>query len=662
MNVELRRPEKMRRDPNILFDVRQEEAATVARFSVDGSFVNILNAILAVICIWSNEQAYMLLSWLAGSTIIFLVGMVNAIRHLRNLPEYIDRKLIWETVFLTVLTGLPWLILTFLTLGQGNLQTSLFILLTCLGLVSGGAMVLYRMPLLAFFYLATMLLGPAVVLSVGAFADLSLLLIVMLNFGVMMGITAVRAWRIARDREEGLKSASSENKLLQEANEEIRRLTMLDNLTDLYNRKAFVDILQDKISHIDKSNFAVFLVDLDRFKHINDSLGHAAGDELLKVVADRMNNAVSEEDVIARFGGDEFALLISNCNCKKAATQVANRIIARLNEPVTIQGTVIHPNASIGITFHPEHSKNPDELVCLADIALHHAKEKGRGRSEVYSQVMAISMKQTDELANIIREAIESKELKVLYQPKIDLRSMEIVGAEALLRCYKDTGEVIPTKTILEAAEDRGLIPQISDYVFQTITSDKKECQKRNIRPIPVSINLHSYELKAPEVLISQLNKMFDQGVNRHEILLEVTENCLVGRGSDAASTTLDLIDEMGIKLSLDDFGTGHAALSHLKRLPVSELKVDREFIHGLCDDHRDRAITIAALEITKCLGVSCVAEGVETEEQLQMLKELNTEGMSIIGQGHYWAPAMTVDEFIQYYASYNKTLYAKEA
>ncbi len=662
MGIESEGAEKLGRDPNIFFDVRPEEAATVARFSQDAAVANVFNAILVVVCIWSNEQAQFLLGWLAVSSLIFLAVLINSINASKNIPEYIERKHVWETVFFTVLIALPWPVLGFLTLDKSHLLESFFILLTCMGLAAGGAMVLYRVPITAFAYLLTMLMGAALAISLRAFEDLWLLMIFMVNFGVMMGVTVVRAWRIARNREEGLKSASSENIELQKANEEIRRMTLVDLLTGLYNRKAFVEQLVEKVEAEEQQTLAVFLMDLDRFKHINDSLGHDAGDELLKVVSKRLSNAVSESDSIARFGGDEFALLIAECDSPKVAVKVADRIINRLNDPVRIKDTLIHPNASIGVSFYPEHSKDPDELVSLADIALHHAKEKGRGRAELYNEVMAASLAFTDEIEAVLREAIEKKELRVLYQPKFDLRSEEIIGAEALLRCYKPSGELIPTESLLDAAEERGLIPAVSNYIFNQITSDIITCQKRNIRTVPVSINIHAYELKAPEVLIAQLNKMFSEGVKRHEILLEVTEGCFVGRGSDAASTTLDLIDEMGVKLSLDDFGTGHAALSHLKRLPVSELKVDREFIRGICDDHRDRAITIAALEITRCLGVNCVAEGIETEEQLQLLRELNTEGMSIIGQGHYWAPAMSVDDFVQYFATYSKTIYVKEA
>ncbi len=646
---------KKRRLKDILFDVRPEEVLTVTRFSQRAVVANVFNAVLVAFCIWSDQQANLILTWLVVSNILFLLVLFRSIRAQREMTDEVLVSDVWETVFYTVLTALPWPILAYITLGHDDLLVSVFVLLISVGMAAGGTVVTYRMPIAAMSYLITILAGSVLTITLTAHSELWLMNVFMVSFFLMMTSTVFNAWAIARKREDGLKSAYSQNMELKMANDEIRRLSELDVLTGLYNRKAFVEKLVQKTQQQDNPQFSVFLMDLDRFKHINDSLGHGAGDELLKVVAKRLRNAVSDSDVIARFGGDEFALIVGKAERPDIAMRVADRILDRLNRPVTIEGSVLHPNASVGISFYPEHSEDPEELVSISDIALHHAKENGRGRYELYDHEMAVSLARDDEIERTLRSALDKKMLQIFYQPKFNLRTEDIIGAEALLRCYQEDGELISTELLLDVAEERGLIPQISSYIFERVTSDILKWREEDIYSVPVSINIHAFELKTPELLLAELRKMLEVGIDQSDILLEVTEGCFVGRGSDAASATLDMIDEMGVRLSLDDFGTGHAALSHLKRLPVSELKVDREFIRGVVSDDRDRAITVAALEITRCLKVDCVAEGIETREQLDFLKELNTEGMSIIGQGHYWAEAMKVDKFIEYVLQYRK-------
>lgn len=646
---------KKRRLKDLLFDVRPEEVLAVTRFSQRAVVANVVNSILVVVCIWSEKQSGVLLSWLVISNILFLLVLFRSIRAVREITDQVHVSDVWETVFYTFLTAVPWPTLAYITLGHDDILVSVFVLLISVGMAAGGTIVMYRVPLAAMSYLLTILVGSVLMITLTSHSELWLMNVFMINFFLMMVSTVFSAWEIARNREDGLKSANSQNMELKIANDEIRRLSELDVLTGLYNRKAFVEKLENKTGKNGKKAFSVFLMDLDRFKHINDSLGHGAGDELLKVVAKRLRNSVSDSDVIARFGGDEFALIISEAEHPDVAVKVVERILTRLNRPVTVEGAVIHPNASVGISFYPEHSEEPEELVSISDIALHHAKENGRGRYELYDHEMAVSLARDDEIERLLRSALDKKMLQIFYQPKIDLRSDQIVGAEALLRCYQEDGELVPTEHLLDVAEERGLIPQISNYIFERVADDILAWREKGISSIPVSINIHAFELKTPELLLTELKKFLDKGIGQDDILLEVTEGCFVGRGSDAASATLDMIDEMGVKLSLDDFGTGHAALSHLKRLPVSELKVDREFIRGVCSDDRDRAITIAALEITRCLKVNCVAEGVETREQLDFLKELNTEGMSIIGQGYYWAEAMKCTQFVDYVLQYRE-------
>ncbi|MGH1350671.1 MAG: putative bifunctional diguanylate cyclase/phosphodiesterase [Methyloligellaceae bacterium] len=459
----------------------------------------------------------------------------------------------------------------------------------------------------------------------------------------------LNSWQIARDREESLLKAASANSELIEANKQIKKMAMRDPLTELANREAFLENLEARIKNRKDEKFAVFLLDLDNFKNVNDSIGHGAGDELLRIVTERLIKAVRNTDIVARLGGDEFALIIDIYDNEKMPSIVADRILSNLVAPVLIEAALIHPNASIGIALYPDHAHSALEFIRLADIALHAAKKSGRGRYRIYDTRMAVSLARVDEIEIALRQALSEQQMQLYYQPKVDIRTGAIMGAEALLRWFVDNTIKTSTIDLFDVAEERGMVPQISSFVFGRAAEDILKLQSMELMIRPISINIHPFDLKTPELLMERLKSMMNSGVKKSDIILEVTEGCFVGRGSDEATHILDTINEMGIKLSLDDFGTGHAALSHLKRLPVSELKVDREFINGICHDRRDQAITMAALEITRCLEIDCVAEGIETEQQAEALRKMDHQNMSLIGQGYLWAKPMPFNEFIHF-------------
>ncbi len=623
----------------LLLDVRPDEAMSIIRASRLGALISIANSVIIVFCIWSPDQSIFLSIWLVGS-----VSLFTYIAHRSNIaskkqPRRISTRALKRLVILTSIFALPWSILVFFTFGTIEAQVSLLVLMMCAGMSAGGGLILYRIPIVAFGYLATILLSISATIIFRALDDLWPMIIFSITYGFVLGTTIIYAWQIARSKDESLVQAA-------EANKEVNRLALLDSLTGLLNRKAFIDILVERTSSLNNTGFAVFLLDLDRFKNINDSIGHGAGDELLQIVSERLTNAVSDSGIVARFGGDEFALIIDLENSDIDPCNIAKSLLNELNKPATIKRAVIHPNASIGIALYPDHTQSPTDFIKLADIALHHAKEGGRGRYELYSEEMRASLIRNDLLEALIRNALSNDRMQMHYQPKLDINTGLITGAEALLRCFDEQGNIVPTEEVLDVAEERGLIPQISEFTFRQVATDLLYWRSLNIPKTPISINVHAFELKTPEMLLEHLNGMFNAGVNTDDIMLEVTEGCFVGRGSDAATAILDMIDDMGVKLSLDDFGTGHAALSHLKRLPVSELKIDREFINGICHDHRDRAITLAALEITRCLNIDCVAEGIETKEQAKTLRELNKDGPAIICQGYYWYKPLTSTDF----------------
>ncbi len=644
-------------------EIRTDDARSVTQPANTIAMLNTVTAVIFAIATWTSEDSQFLSYWLACSIFIFfLIPHANDRLARKQQHKYLSlNDTIRLSVQITILV-VPWAVITYPALGSGDLRNSLLIISILAGVACSGAMMLFRLPLAAFGYTTVPTIAVCVTIFFEQFYDLWPMIIGTIFYGFMLMIGVLLSWQLARENEENLVRASKANKELQKANKEIQQMADHDSLTGLLNRKAFIEKLENRISQEEAKPFAVFLLDLDRFKNINDGIGHGAGDELLKIIAQRLKNSVTSEDTIARFGGDEFALIVEIGNSPQNATDIADRILSNLNTPATIGPSIIHPNASIGLAFFPNQSQTAEEFIGHADLALHHAKENGRGQHQIYNEGMAAFLIYADKIEHILREALDKDRIEVWYQPKIDLQSGTIVGAEALLRCFDRQGNIIPTEEILNIAEDRGMIPLISETVFKKVKTDILGWYTKNRSVVPIAINVHDYDLKTSNWLLNYLKDMLNNGISRNDIQLEVTEGCFVGRGADAATTALDMIDDLGIKLSLDDFGTGHAALSHLKRLPVSEIKIDQEFIKGINQDTRDEAIAFAAVEIARRMGIVCVAEGIEEEEQLERLKDLRQDGLTIIGQGHYWAPAMPSEEFTAFVDNWQETARRKKS
>lgn len=642
---------------SMLTKVRTDDTIGIA---LRGNMVALLNSVIAVIFVltmWTEEHRTFLTIWLPCSIFIFHFFCHANEKYPETIKnKYLTTRDLVFVVSLKSVTAIPWAVMTYPALGSGDLRSSLLILSIIAGASASASMRLYRVPLVAFGYMIIPAIGVGTTIITKQFDSLWPMLICAIAYCALLIMATLSSWRIAQENQNNLSRASKANQELQKANKEISYMANHDSLTGLLNRKAFIEILEQRLTQVKNNQFAVFLLDLDRFKNINDGIGHGAGDELLRIIAQRLQDAVTSSDIIARFGGDEFALIINIDNHAHSTTDIADKILSTLNTPATISNSTIHPNASFGITFYSDKSLSAEEFVSQADMALRHAKENGKGQYQIYNEGMATSQIHADKIEVILREALKDERVEVWYQPKIDLRTQTIAGAEALLRCFDPQGNIIPTEEVLDIAKDRGMIPEISRTVFNRVKTDILNwyAQKRPV--IPVAINVHDYDLKTSDWLLSYLKDMLNSGISNTDIQLEVTEGCFVGRGADAATTALDMIDDLGIKLSLDDFGTGHAALSHLKRLPVSEIKIDQEFIKGINKDTRDEAIAFATVEIAKRMGIICVAEGIEKEEQLKRLENLLQDGITIIGQGHYWAPPMSFKDFTVFVDDWQKT------
>jgi diguanylate cyclase (GGDEF)-like protein/PAS domain S-box-containing protein len=400
----------------------------------------------------------------------------------------------------------------------------------------------------------------------------------------------------------------------------IQYLATHDEMTGLVNRTMFGEFLARAIArcHRPGRGFAVMFVDLDRFKVVNDSLGHEAGDELLRVIALRLRTTLRTSDVVARFGGDEFVLLVEDVKDRDAAMVVARNLLAAVIAPVEIAGHECRVTASIGIVLCPEDAVDAETLLKHADVAMYHAKEEGKNGFQFYSPMIGEVSTERVRIETALGAAVERGELSMHYQAKVDMQTGEIRGAEALLRwTHPDLGTVSPTRFI-PVAEECGLIVPIGRWVLTTACNQAVEWVRLGM-PLCVAVNLSPRQFMDTQLVALIRDALEQTGLPPALLELEITESVMM-HDHDLALAKMTAIRDLGVRLAIDDFGTGYSSLAQLKRLPVDTLKIDRSFIRGLAHSSADQAITDAILTLATSLGVTVVAEGVETAEQQSFL------------------------------------------
>jgi diguanylate cyclase (GGDEF)-like protein len=421
---------------------------------------------------------------------------------------------------------------------------------------------------------------------------------------------------------------------------EKERQSLHDALTGLPNRKLLLHRAREGIEESARTgrSLALFLLDLDRFKEINDTLGHQVGDSLLQLVGRRLQSEVRPGDTVVRLGGDEFALLLPDVPDLAAARDVAERMRAALIEPFRHDGMSFELEGSLGIALHPDHGHDFETLMQRADVAMYVAKERGTG-IEIYSpesdRHSAVRLGMLGEL----RHALESGELELHYQPKADLRTGDIVGVEALLRWRHPQRGLVPPDEFIPVAEQTGLMRQITRFVVDRALEQAEDWWRRGLR-LPIAVNVSARDLYDRGFADVLQERVEQHGVPARVLQLEVTESVLMSDPARAAST-LRAIAGLGVGVSLDDFGTGYSSLVHLKRLPVSEIKIDRSFVQRMDVNEDDAAIVRSIIELAGALGMRVVAEGVETAESWDRLAAYGCDA----AQGWYLAKAMPAPE-----------------
>ncbi len=418
-----------------------------------------------------------------------------------------------------------------------------------------------------------------------------------------------------------------------------------DALTGLPNRILLNDRITSELAHArrQQTNAALLFLDLDRFKIINDSLGHAVGDQLLRVISRRLNNCVREEDTVARLGGDEFMVLLPRISGSADAGRIAKKIIECLVDPISCNGHELHITTSIGISIFPYDGTDAETLIKHADISMYRAKELGRNKAIYYTAEMNAGSRKQLAMETNLRKAVERNQLRLFYQPKVDINRNMIVGVEALLRWKHPTMGFISPLDFIPVAEDSGLIIPIGEWVLNTAFRQLKQWHNTGFTGLTVAVNLSSAQLSRPgfEDVVAQA--LGEAGLDARMTELEVTENVAM-ENIDSAITVLDRLKCMGISIAMDDFGTGYSSLNYLRRLPIDIVKIDKSFVSEIPDSTDDVTIAQAIIAMAQSLKLSLVVEGVENVRQLNFFRQ---QGVNIV-QGYLFSKPVPASELLR--------------
>jgi len=407
--------------------------------------------------------------------------------------------------------------------------------------------------------------------------------------------------------------------------EAMTKMAFFDPLTQLENRTFFKTAVEKIITKTPDKKFALFFMDLDGFKQVNDTLGHSVGDELLKVVAKRIQNALRESgegNHICRFGGDEFVLMLDQMDEVKAA-QISLRLLNQIERMIKIQNDELQVSASIGIALYPQHGENVDTLLRHADTAMYCSKDLGKNTYSIYNDAMEEDLAERILIEKHLRNAIQKNELTLAYQPQINLRTGKVIGVEALIRWNNPVLGFIPPDKFIPIAEETQLIINIGEWIAQTCINQLKTWKHTPFSHFHIAMNVSGVQLEHPHFLEYVNKLMSNADIHKHLLEIELTERTVMNNADDNIHR-FNQIRAKGFGLSVDDFGTGYSSLSYLKKFPLSILKIDKSFVDGIPQDEEDISIATAILNLAHSLNMQVVAEGVETQDQLQYLQQLD--------------------------------------
>ena len=425
-----------------------------------------------------------------------------------------------------------------------------------------------------------------------------------------------------------------------------------DTLTNLPNRIHFEERLQHilEIARRNHTTVAVLFIDLDRFKVINDTLGHHIGDAMLKTVARRIRSALRKGDTLARLGGDEFVVILEMMNEKNEPAHVSEKILAAVKKPMIIESYTLNTTASIGIALFPDDGDMMHTIIKHADSAMYQAKRLGKNRYHYYKKQLSVDARFRLQMEQALRHAVQKGEFEVLYQPQYDLKSKKIVGVEALLHWHNHQLGIVSPDDFIPVAEETGLIIEIGEFVFKEAFQSFMQFQNDGVMIDTIAVNVSSIQFRQDNFLKRLKNTIDKVGIAAHHIEIEITEGYLMDY-TKSNLTILDDLRRLGVKISIDDFGTGYSSMSYLKKLPIDTIKIDKSFVDEIASDSNDYEITKAIIALSSSLGYSVVAEGIETQEQEALLRELGCDN----GQGYYFCKPLSKRELFDFIINYEK-------
>jgi diguanylate cyclase (GGDEF)-like protein len=463
-----------------------------------------------------------------------------------------------------------------------------------------------------------------------------------LTAGAAALAAAVAVRQVIAQRELGV--AQSRNV---ELVDELRHQAFHDDLTGLANRALFTERLEHALTRVQRSRpVAVLMLDLDHFKNVNDTLGHSQGDQLLVVVAERLQRSVRAGDTVARFGGDEFALVLEDLTDPTMALSSADRIVTALNRPISLSGHQVTVSASVGVALAIDIPQSAEELLRDADTAMYAAKQGGRNRYRIYEPDLRQGLAERAQLGADLSEAWARGEISVAYQPIVGLDGCGLAGFEALARWQHPLRGAIPPGVFIPLAEELDLIHQLDSWVLSQACARASSWNQDypQLPPLDLHVNVAPHQLLEPSFVAGVAETLRHTGLPPAQLTLELTESSLIAETQEVADR-LTQLKSLGLRLAIDDFGTGYSSLSYLRRLPIDVLKIDRSFVEGMGESAAGAALVHAILQLGAALGVSVVAEGIETGPQLRQLQDDNCPQ----GQGFLFSRAMPSEEVDDY-------------
>lgn len=597
-------------DEAVAGHVRAEQMSLVLGYSVGIMLANACNATVLAIALWQSPDRTFASIWaviVAGAAIAFGVQS-HASRRITK-PQFVSRRAMHRLVRNAFVLGTAWGIVPVAFFADASTGGQLVITCLCSGMLAGGALAFATIPIAAIAFTAPIFVGIAICLSQNR--DLAFLLIAFLV--VVYGSVLLRGVFI--------NSFAFAQRVMRQI--EAERTVRQDPLTQLPNRVAFNETLEAALKRLALSGeeFAVLLLDLDRFKEVNDRFGHPAGDEFLVQVASRLQRCTRAAEHVARIGGDEFALVMANLARPEDALEIAERFVAAFDEPFRIEGCEISGATSVGIVLAPRDGNAAPDIMKNADAALYRAKKAGPGTICFFEEADDKVSRDRKALQADLAGAAARDELFLVFQPFLDLGENRITGFEALLRWQHPSRGLVPPSEFIGIAEETGLIHEIGEWVIRRACATLSDWPEE----IRVAVNFSAAQFHNTGILQTIVQALADAKLAPHRLEIEITESMLLSKYGSAA-TILNALLELGATVSLDDFGTGFSSLTYLRKLPFSRIKIDQSFIRDMLVQPDCAAIVKSVISLARDLDIGVVAEGVETADQLEYLRQISCD------------------------------------